>query len=55
MHDLNLEIHAHPFFTDPFVRRISTAGGVSRKQGRRFAINYYAHIFRTRLYQANAL
>jgi pyrroloquinoline-quinone synthase len=55
MHDLNVEIHAHPFLTDPFVKRISTPGGVSRTQARRFAINYYSHIFRTRLYQANAL
>lgn len=52
---LNAEIHSHPFLKDPFVQRISTPGGVSREQGRRFALLYYPHIFRTRLYQANAL
>jgi pyrroloquinoline-quinone synthase len=52
---LNVEIHAHPFFSDPFVQRISTPGGVSRAQGRRFALLYYPHIFRTRLYQASTL
>ncbi|HYF52274.1 MAG TPA: iron-containing redox enzyme family protein, partial [Planctomycetota bacterium] len=36
-------------------QRISTPGGISREQARRFALLYYPHIFRTRLYQANAL
>ena len=55
MDALNKEIHAHPFFEDPFMKRISTPGGISREQARRFAIFYYPHIFRTRLYQANTL
>jgi pyrroloquinoline-quinone synthase len=55
METLNKEIHAHPFLSDPFVRRLSTPGGVSTEQARRFALLYYPHIFRTRLYQANAL
>src|ERR1700759_5383237 len=52
---LNAEIHSHPFFDDPFVKSISTPGGVSRQQARRFALLYYPHIFRTRLYQASTL
>src|SRR5258706_775776 len=53
--DLNEEILRHPFLTGLFVRRISTPGGVSRAQAGKFALLYYPHIFRTRLYQANAL
>jgi pyrroloquinoline-quinone synthase len=52
---LSAEILAHPFLTGPLVTRISTPGGVSRAQARKFALLYYPHIFRTRLYQANAL
>ena len=55
MANLEQEIHAHPVLSDPFVQRISTPGGVTRDQARRFAVLYYPHIFRTRLYQANAL
>ncbi|HYG77112.1 MAG TPA: iron-containing redox enzyme family protein [Planctomycetota bacterium] len=55
MATLNNEIHAHPFLSDPFVKRLSTPGGVTREQARRFALLYYPHIFRTRLYQACAL
>jgi len=55
MTQLDREIHAHPFLADPCVARLSAPGGVSREQARRFAILYYPHIFRTRLYQANAL
>ena len=55
MRQLNIEIHAHPFLTDPFLKRMSTPGAISREQARRFAVLYYPHIFRTRLYQANAL
>lgn len=55
MAKLEREIDAHPFLTDPFVQRISRPGGVTRDQARRFAALYYPHIFRTRLYQANAL
>ncbi len=52
---LNDEIMRHPFLTGPFVQRISKPGGVSRAQARKFALLYYPHIFRTRLYQANTL
>ena len=55
MAELDREIHAHPFLDSAFVKRLSNAGGVSRAQARKFAILYYPHIFRTRLYQANAL
>lgn len=55
MATLEQEIDAHPVLTDPFVRRISAAGEVDREELRRFAHLYYPHIFRTRLYQANAL
>jgi pyrroloquinoline-quinone synthase len=53
--ELDQEVQNHPFFNDPFLRRLSTPGAVTRNQARRFAIEYYPHIFRTRLYQANAL
>lgn len=49
------EIHAHPFLASPFVQRLAAPGQVSRGQAAKFARLYYPHIFRTRLYQANAL
>jgi pyrroloquinoline-quinone synthase len=52
---LNEEIQTHPFLSDPLVKRLSTPGAINRDQARTFAIQYYPHIFRTRLYQANAL
>jgi len=55
MSELDTEIHAHPVLSDPCVQRLSTPGGITRDQARRFALLYYPHIFRTRLYQANAL
>ena len=55
MVDLDREIHGHPFLRSPFVKRLASPGKVSRKQAGRFAALYYPHIFRTRLYQANAL
>jgi pyrroloquinoline-quinone synthase len=55
MTELAHEIDAHPFLVDPFVKRLASAGKVSREETRRFALLYYPHIFRTRLYQANAL
>ena len=55
MTELDAQIRAHPVLNDPLVQRISTPGGVTRDQARRFALLYYPHIFRTRLYQANAL
>jgi pyrroloquinoline-quinone synthase len=55
LRQLDSEIHAHPFLTDPFMKRMSTPGAISREQARRFAVLYYPHIFRTRLYQANTL
>jgi pyrroloquinoline-quinone synthase len=55
MLELDSEIHAHPFLKGEFVRRLSKPDGVSRAQASAFARLYYPHIFRTRLYQANAL
>lgn len=55
LRELDAQIQAHPFLTDPLVKRLSTPNGVDREQARRFAVLYYPHIFRTRLYQANAL
>jgi len=55
MAELDREIHAHPFLTCPFVKRLSMPDEMSRAHAARFAILYYPHIFRTRLYQANAL
>lgn len=55
MAQLDQDIHAHPFLKSNLVQRLSTPGEVSRAQARRFAVLYYPHIFRTRLYQANAL
>lgn len=56
MEQLERDIHAHPFLTrNPLVRALGTGTALSREQGRRFALYYYPHIMRTRLYQANAL
>ena len=55
LRQLNTDIHAHPFLSDPFLKRMATPGAISREQARRFAVLYYPHIFRTRLYQANSL
>jgi len=55
MNKLDEEIHLHPFLSDPFVKRLSSPGKISRAEGAKFALLYYPHIFRTRLYQANAL
>jgi pyrroloquinoline-quinone synthase len=52
---LESEINSHPFLEDAFVSRMSTPGEVTRTRARIFATLYYPHIFRTRLYQANAL
>lgn len=55
MSELDREIHAHPFLSSPFVKRLAMPDEISRAQAARFARLYYPHIFRTRLYQANAL
>src|SRR3954468_15589165 len=55
MRELETEILNHPFLSHPFVHRMSAPECVTREQARRFALLYYPHIFRTRLYQANAL
>ena len=56
MEQLERDIHAHPFLTrNPLVRSLGAGTPLSREQGRRFALYYYPHIMRTRLYQANAL
>ncbi len=49
------KILQHPLFDDPFVRTISSLEYFDIVRARRFAILYYPHILRTRLYQANAL
>src|SRR4051812_47706762 len=55
MSALERDILAHPFLAAPFVKRLSTPGAVLRRHAARFALLYYPHIYRTRLYQANAL
>jgi len=54
MEALKVRVYEHPFLRHPFLQLISTQQ-VSREQAKRFALLYYPHILRTRLYQANAL
>ena len=54
LEDLKRRVAEHPFLRHPFLHLVSTQA-VSREQARRFALLYYPHILRTRLYQANAL
>lgn len=54
LQDLKQRIDNHPFLGHPFLQRLSTQP-LSREQARRFALLYYPHILRTRLYQANTL
>ena len=54
MQTLEREILAHPCLHAPFVRGMAS-GPLTRAGARRFALAYYPHILRTRLYQANAL
>ncbi|MGD8408412.1 MAG: iron-containing redox enzyme family protein [Thiohalophilus sp.] len=48
-------IHQHPFLSNPLVTNLAETKQLSRQQAKRFALLYYPHILRTRLYQANAL
>ncbi len=45
----------HPLFTDLFIATISSVKVFDLSKAKRFALLYYPHILRTRLYQANAL
>ncbi|EIJ33943.1 TenA family transcriptional regulator [Thiothrix nivea] len=54
MQELKERVNNHPFLHHPFLQRISTQQ-VTFEQARTFALLYYPHILRTRLYQANAL
>lgn len=47
-------VAAHPFLQHPFLQLFSTQN-LTREQARKFALLYYPHIQRTRLYQACAL
>ncbi len=54
MDELKARVAEHPFLRHPFLQLVSTQP-VSRQQARTFALLYYPHILRTRLYQACAL
>ncbi len=54
MEHLKARIAEHPFLRHPFLQLVSSQP-LSREQARRFALLYYPHILRTRLYQACAL
>lgn len=54
MQQLKHEVLNHPFLTHPFLKQLA-AKPLTRAQGKQFALLYYPHILRTRLYQANAL
>lgn len=45
----------HPLFTDSYITTVSTLQKFETSKARRFALLYYPHILRTRLYQANTL
>ena len=45
----------HPLFTDPYITTLSNLQVFELVKAKRFALLYYPHILRTRLYQANAL
>lgn len=49
------ELLQHSLFEDQFVQTISTLDEFDLARAQRFALLYYPHILRTRLYQANAL
>ncbi len=48
------KVAAHPFLKHTFLQLFSTHN-LTREQAQRFALLYYPHIQRTRLYQACAL
>ncbi len=45
----------HPLFLDPYISTISSLKLFEVPKAKEFALLYYPHILRTRLYQANAL
>lgn len=49
------ELLHHSLFNDPFLTTISSLKEFDLVKAQRFALLYYPHILRTRLYQANAL
>lgn len=51
---LKERINNHSFFKHPFLKLMSSKS-ISFNEARRFALLYYPHILRTRLYQANTL
>lgn len=54
LQELKERVNAHPFLRHPFLQQFSTQP-LTFTQARTFALLYYPHILRTRLYQANAL
>lgn len=55
---LKQAVEQHPFLRHPFLQRLQALtpeNPLTREQGRQFALLYYPHILRTRLYQASAL
>lgn len=54
MQELKDRVNNHPFLRHPFLQLMSTQQ-LTFAQARTFALLYYPHILRTRLYQANAL
>lgn len=54
LQELKERVNAHPFLRHPFLQRF-VAQPLTFAQARTFALLYYPHILRTRLYQANTL
>jgi pyrroloquinoline-quinone synthase len=54
LQELKQRVNNHPFLRHPFLQQFSTQP-LTFEQARTFALLYYPHILRTRLYQANAL
>lgn len=54
LQELQTRIDQHPFLRHPFLQRF-VAQPLTFQQARTFALLYYPHILRTRLYQANTL
>jgi len=54
LQELKERVNNHPFLRHPFLQKFSTQP-LTFEQARTFALLYYPHILRTRLYQANAL
>lgn len=54
LQELQERVNSHPFLRHPFLQRF-VAQPLTFAQARTFALLYYPHILRTRLYQANTL